>query len=198
MPSSNTDAVVQAIRLQNPQPANWQTGIESAYERSVFVTPPIHEWTLITGFSLPPTSQNAREEVIAPLLELSMAFGTALVFATHRVVEYHVWAKAVSGSLVRAYGYVGESGETFWDEGPMTPEEHKLGFAFFDERSPDAEDDSYWEREDLGHADEMKVMDIAREWSVSPDDLDDFKPAERSLGVLGSHSDLLKRVPNKT
>lgn len=76
----------------------------------------------------------------------------------------------------------------------MTPEERTLGFAFFDERCPDAQEDSYWEREDLNYADEMNVMDIARAWSVSPYDLDDYRPSERSLGVLGSHSELLKRV----
>ena len=104
-----------------------------------------------------------------------------------------MWAKAVAGSLIRGYGYVGESGETFWDEGALTPEEVELGFAFFDERCPDAQTDSYWEREDLDFADEMKVMDIARAWSVSPDDLDGYKPTKNSLGVLGSHSELLRR-----
>ena len=193
LPTDDTDAVVAAIGLQNAQPANWGTGIEYAYEQSVFVTPPVDGWTLIAGFRLPPMGEDARAKVIQPLLELSQAFGTALVFATHRVVEYHVWAKAVAGSLIRGYGYLGESGHTFWDEGPMTPEEKELGFAFFDERCPEAEDDSYWEREDLDYADEMKVMDIAREWSVSPDDLEDYRPEERSLGVLGCHSELLKR-----
>src|SRR5262249_14833633 len=115
VPSSDTNVVVDAIGLQNLQTANWQTGIKYAYERSVFVTPPIDDWTPITGFSRPPMGQNARDEVIQPLLGLSEKFGTALVFATHRIVEYHVWAKAVAGSLVRGYGYVGESGQTFWD-----------------------------------------------------------------------------------
>jgi hypothetical protein len=192
--STDTNAVVAAIRLQNPQPANWQTGIKYAYEHSVFVTPPIDDWTLIAGLYLPPMDhKTARNEVIPPLIELSQSFRAALVFATHRVVGYHVWAKAVEGSLIRGYGYIGESGETFWDEGPMTTEERELGFAFFDERSPEAQDQSYWERDDLDYPDEMNVMDLARKWSVSPYDLDDYKPEVRSLGVLGSHSELLKR-----
>lgn len=193
LPTANTEAVVAAVRLQDPQPSNWQAGIEHAYERAVFVTPPIDDWTLITGSHLPPMSQNARDEVVRPLLGLSEVFGTALVFATHRVVEYHVWAKAVAGSLIRGYGYIGESGETFWDEGPMTLEERDLGFAFFDERSLESRDDSYWERDDLCFPDEMNVMDITRRWSVAPFDLDDYKPGQRSLGVLGSHSELLRQ-----
>jgi hypothetical protein len=152
----------------------------------------VDNWTFIIGFVLPPSGQDARNEIIEPLLQLSGAFSTALVFATHRVVEYHVWAKAVAGSLIRGYGYVGESGKTFWDEGPMTPEEQKLGFAFFDERRPEAEEDSYWEREDLDYPDEMKVMDIAGAWSLRPADLDESIPQEKLLGVLGSHSELLQ------
>jgi hypothetical protein len=74
----------------------------------------------------------------------------------------------------------------------MTPEEKQLGFAFFNERCPEAQLDSYWERENLDYPDEMKAMDIARAWSVSPYDLDDHKPKERSLGSLGSHSELLE------
>lgn len=194
IPSADTAAIVDTIGLQNAQPANWQTGIRYAYEDSVFVTPPIKNWTLITGFQLPPSGQNARDEVLQPLLELSETFSTALVFSTHRIVGYHVWAKAVAGTLIRGYGYLGESGQTLWDEGALTPEEVELEFAFFDERCYEAGDDSYWEREDLTFADEMNVMDIARLWSVSPDDLEVYKPKERSLGVLGSHSKLLRRV----
>jgi hypothetical protein len=195
--TTDTQAVVAAIRLQNAQPANWRTGVKYAYERSVFVTPPVDGWTLIVGFYFPPSGQGARDEVLGPLIRLSDRFGTACVFGTHRIVEYHVWAKAVAGSLVRGYGWVGESGRTFWDEGPTTAEEQKLGFAFFDERCPEAKDDCYWEREDLDFPDEMRVMEIARGWCVSPIDLHEYTPEEKSLGVLGSHSELLNRSTEK-
>jgi hypothetical protein len=193
-PTADTAGVVAAIELENPQPANWQTGIKYAYDRAVFVTPPVHEWTLVTGFVLMPHSDDARNEVIDPLLRLSAMFGSALVFATHRVVEYHVWAKAVGGSLVRGYGFVGASGRTFWDEGEMTPEELELGFAFFDSRSAEAENDSYWDREDLTFPREMNVMDIACKWSVSPYELDSYKPTQRRLGVVGDRSAILQHA----
>lgn len=188
--SFDTAAVIDAIGLQNVQPANWETGVRYAYERHVFVTPPLDGWTLIAGNLLPPGDRVPHKEVIHALLPLSNRFGTALVFASHRVVSYCVWAKAVAGILVRGYGYVGESGETFWDEGVMTPEEHQLGFRFFDERSAEATNDAYWEREDLTFADEMSVVDLARAWSVSPWYLEEeFK--EKSLGMLGTHAKLL-------
>lgn len=141
-----------------------------------------------------PHSDDARNEVIEPLLRLSDLFGSALVFATHRVVGYQVWAKAVGGSLVRGYGFVGESGRTFWDEGEMTPEELELGFAFFDNRCADAEYDFYWDREDLTFPDEMNVMGIAGKWSVSPHELDSYRPKERRLGVVGDRSVILQQA----
>jgi hypothetical protein len=56
----------------------------------------------------------------------------------------YVWAKvAAGGILVRGYGWLGESAKTLWDEGPMTPEEQNLRFAFVDEPRSEAKDDSY-------------------------------------------------------
>jgi hypothetical protein len=90
------------------------------------------------------------------------------LFATHRVVEAHLWARAIGGSLVRAYSYVGESGEKRVEIGEPTPEEVALDLRFFDPNSPDAEEDGYWEREDLRYPDEEDVMRVAERWSVNP------------------------------
>ena len=190
--SSDTNSIVSAVQLREARPSSWAHGIEQAYERSVFVSPPVKGWTFVVGFSLAPSSNDAKQKVRPRLESLSRSFGTALFFASHRVVELHLWAKAVTGSLARAYGYVGESGETFWNEGDMTAEERKLGFAFFDPGSAKAEEDGYWDREDLSFPDEQNVMDIAREWSVCPDDLEQLaQELGPSLGVLGSRSDAL-------
>jgi hypothetical protein len=172
LPTSDTTAVVEAIELKNPLRANWRMGIHLAYKGGIYVAPPVDGWTLITGFDLPPRSETARDEAIYALLALSKTFGTALVFGTHRVVEYHIWAKAVAGALVRGYGWIGESGRTFWDEGPLTPEEQELGLTF---------------------ANESKVMAIARKWSIAPCDLANYKLKQRRLGVLGSYGELFRR-----
>jgi hypothetical protein len=94
-------------------------------------------------------------------------------FATHRVVEAHLWARAIGGSLVRAYSYVGESGEKRVEIGEPTPEEIALDLRFFDPNGPDAEEDGYWEREDLRYPDEEDVMRVAERWSVNPAALTD-------------------------
>jgi hypothetical protein len=122
---------------------------------------------------------------VKPLLErLSRRFGEAQYFCTHRVVEMHVWARAIQGRLVRGYGYSGERGQTLWDEGEPTRAERDLGFRFFDERSPEATREGYWERADLSFPDEGAVMRLAAAWSINPTTLDQ-QSREPGLGVLG-------------
>lgn len=192
LPTIDTSAVADAIKLNDAQPCGWSQGIHAAYDQSVFITPPVEGWTFVVGFSLAPSTDDISPILQSRLETLSQIFGTALCFSTHRVVEFHLWAKAVKGSLIRAYGYVGESGETFWDEGEMTPEEQQLGFAFFDPKSPEAEDDDYWERTDLSYPDEDSVMFIADAWSISPIQLEQYAgDLAPSLGLLGRKSKLL-------
>lgn len=72
---------------------------------------------------------------------------------------------------MHAYAFLGERGETQADRGEQTREEMDLGFAFFNERSPEASKDDYWEREDLTYPSEENVMAIAGRWSVDPSQL---------------------------
>ena len=64
------------------------------------------------------------------------------------------WSRAVSGKVERAYGFLGEAGETLFDDGERTEGEIASGLQFFDERSAAAEANDYWEREDLTYPDE--------------------------------------------
>lgn len=191
--TTDTGAVVEAVGLSAAQPANWETGVRLAYEGLVFVTPPIEGWTLIAGTALPPSPDDARGSTVPHLLSLSGRFGFALAFSTHRVVDYHAWAKAREGALVRGYSYIGESGQTLWDEGEPTPEEKSLGLAFFNERSPESANDDNWDREDLVYPDEEHVLAIADAWSVSPMNLDRANLAP-GLGVLGVSARLMDGV----
>lgn len=176
-------AVAQALGLRNVRPSAWDAGIEAAHRypitSSVFVTPPIDGWVLCVGYAL-----NGPADSQPPAFgELAAQWAASLdtevqYFATHRVVEAHTWARARPSGLERAYCYVGESGQKLLDIGAPTPEERELGFAFFDPESPEAEDEAYWEREDLAHVSEEHVMVLASRWSVDPSSL-----GERNLDV---------------
>jgi hypothetical protein len=162
----DTQAVVAALRLVGARPANWREGVAHAYGPEVFVTPPLSSWTLAVGAVLFAPDKPA--PFVKPFLEhLSGQFGEAQYYCTHRVVELHVWARGVQGRLIRGYGYIGERGETLWDEGEQTEAEGDLGFRFFDERSLDATAEGYWARTDLSFPDEEAVMRLAAAWSLT-------------------------------
>lgn len=168
--SEDTKAILEALNLKNPRAANWATGIEQAYglER-VFVTPPVQGWTLVVGLALPEAGGSGHPDQCTPLLRrLSKQLGEVQYFATHRVVEYHAWAKAENGVIARAYAYVGEEGITLWNVGVLTPEEKALGFKFDETHFPNEED----------------VMKIAGKWSLNPLKLEEMN-LQPGVGVVG-------------
>ncbi|OGO70692.1 MAG: hypothetical protein A2Z37_15050 [Chloroflexi bacterium RBG_19FT_COMBO_62_14] len=162
--SPDVGRLVQLIGLQEAQSATWREGIESAYGDLVFVSPAVGGWAFVVGASLAAMEPRSLTSQVRPVLEkLSSEFEIACFFATHRVVELHIWAKATKGKLERAYGYLGETGEIIWDEGMATVEEVGI----------------------LSHIDEAAVMQIARGWSLAPIDLEGIS-SEPSLGFLGT------------
>jgi hypothetical protein len=179
--SAAPEAVIRALGLSSPVAAKAQVAIDAAYGNDskglsgkAFVTPPLSGWTLAMSTGFFDIADAAPALFPELLVKLSAELGTEVqFFATHRVVEAHLWARAIGGSLVRAYSYVGESGEKRVEIGEPTPEEVALDLRFFDPNSPDAEEDGYWEREDLRYPDEEDVMRVAERWSVNPSALTD-------------------------
>jgi hypothetical protein len=111
-----------------------------------------------------------------------------------RVVSAHAWARARPSGLERAYSYVGESGEKTLDLGVPSPEERALAFAFFDPTSPEAQQDSYWDREDLKYPDEEHVMALAGAWSIDPSALEG-RNLETVAGLLGDYGPEVSQPP---
>lgn len=185
--TEETAAVADSIFLRNVRPCNWAEGIAGAYERKVFVSPPVSGWTFVVGNILPgvgnPDGPDWLPDRCTPLIaHLSRRFEEVQYFGTHRIVGYHAWAKAERGRIVRVYAYLGEQGVTLWNRGEQTPEEHALGFNFL-ESADETEDIPF---EDLGGTlpDEESVMQIAGKWSIDPQSLDGLD-IETGLGIIG-------------
>lgn len=155
--TENTEGVAKHLNLVKIQAANWLTGIEGAYEGKFFVSPPVNGWTLVINSFMPDITDPTEQSPLKVIVELSRIFGEAYYFGTHRVVEYHAWAKAMNGELSRAYSYVGESGETIINQGALTTEELEHGLVF-----TEIEDD------DPLLPDEEHVLLMAREWTIDP------------------------------
>ena len=186
--TDDTARVAEALGLAEVQPANWRTGLHTSYEQyetHVFVTPPVEDWVFVVGIALPDIGDSERPDKCTPLLEnLGQTFDPVSFFGTHRVVGFHAWARVDQGMVSRAYAYLGERGETIWDRGQKTKEEHALGFDFFADRIPEGQGEEYWDREDLTYPDENDVMKIADAWSFNPLSIGEKKSPD-SVGLVG-------------
>ena len=178
--TTDAEAVGTALGLQEAKTATWSEGIDAASQSSVFVTPPLGDWTLVVSTALFPPVPT--ETFIKPLLErLSRQFGDAQYFCTHWEIELHVWARARKGRLVRGYGWLGQKTSTLWDEGEPTREERDLGLRSLESQCPVAEGTV---NKNSNLPDERRVMQLASLWSVNPTTLDkNFK--RQDTGLLG-------------
>jgi hypothetical protein len=158
----DADAVIAALGLRDLGTVDWRDGIDLAYltDDRLVLTPLLPgadgaRWLLVTGRWL------LRTDRYLDVAELSSALGTEVQsFATHRVIELHWWAKAIAGDTVRAFEYVGESGEVNIWRG--TPDEVERGLGL-----PATLND-----ETSVLLSEHDVMRVAKQWSVDPTALD--------------------------
>ncbi|MBS7231346.1 hypothetical protein KHA90_09940 [Flavobacterium psychroterrae] len=177
-------ALAEILDLKDTQSSNWKSGLEYAYENSVFITPQIGKWTLAIGNKLPQGDNKASIEKLEKILnKLSTEFGEAQFFGTQRIIEYHNWMKSVNGKMERIYAYIGETGENIKVFGEKTEAEN--GLNLFNSLSEEAESDSYWQREDLDYADEELVMKVAEKWSVNPIQITERSDVKIELGLVG-------------
>ena len=182
--SEDMHAVAKAIELERPEQVNWQYGVWHAQEYNdyqIFVTPPVNGWVLAVGL---PIVWEADGRAHERMVGLSKQFGEAQLFVSVRTSSSYLWARAVSGKLLRLF-YEGDGDRRV--TGENTEAERELGFSFFDATSPESRQPGYWERKDLTFPDEDCVLNLAARWSVDPSKLDKMGLAA-SLGLLGNPS----------
>jgi hypothetical protein len=164
--------VLAALGLRDLGTVPWRDGIDLAHltDDRVAVTPPIDGWVLAVGRWL------LRPGV--DVIGLSATLHTEVqYFATHRVTELHRWQRAADGELLRAFGYVGQTGEiTSW-HGDPDPAERAAGL-------PGALDD-----ETTVLVGEKDVLAVARAWSIDPTTLSG-QPAPGPLRIGAADSSI--------
>ena len=116
----------------------------------------------------------------------SRLYGTEVqFFASYRVADIYAWGRAREGKCERAYEYIGDGDGKVVDIGEMTSDERALGFhQFFDNTSPVAHVEGYWERDDLRDVDEEDVLTLSERWSYCPENFDGYD-MDIGPGLLG-------------
>jgi hypothetical protein len=154
--------VIAALGLRDLGPVPWRTAVDLAYlsDERLLVTPPLPgaadaHWVIVAGRWLLVGTAPVAATRLSALLNTEVQ-----AFATHRVVELHSWQRAAGGVLVRAFRYVGESGEVEDWRGEPDPVELSVGLP------PTIEKDA------TILVDEHDVMRVAAGWSVDPTILD--------------------------
>ena len=159
-------AVIHAFNLTDVQESNWKSGIEAAYERNkLFVTPSISGWVLVVGITLPEAED--KPHFMEFLNIISAQFDEVQYFLTHRIVEFHVWARIMNGDIARIFAYLGESNKILFDIGESCTNEKALAINI---PSDDVEDDAELEKAVLPNEDH--VMQMAGVWSINPLEID--------------------------
>jgi hypothetical protein len=167
----DTESVVSALGLQDPQRCNWNSGIGSVYdgdlgENHVFVSPPVNGWTFVVGLPLPHPSSSAFVDKCTPLLvALGGRFVEVQYFFSYLPIDMFAWARMVDGRLLRAFA-AGDEG-VIWNKGKTTREEKALGLKLFELRGVRGR------KGDAGgemilHPTEDHVMRLALKWSLDP------------------------------
>lgn len=150
------EEAAEGLGLAPGLPANWETGLPCAWEEGrIFLSPCLDGYVLAVGV-------DALDERREALARLAARFPEVQYFGTHRVAEYHCWARYAGGALERGYCYVGERGEATWDAGAMTDAERELGFEAFPKGGEAADWDS------AAFPDEEDVLRLAAAWGVDP------------------------------
>jgi len=151
-------ALLAALGLRDLGEVPWRDGLDLVHltDDRVAVTPPLPgardtSWRLATGRWL------LRPDTAVDVAGLSATLGTEVqFFATHRVTELHRWQRAAGGELIRAFGYVGQTGEVTSWFGEPGPAERDAGLpAELDEETTVL----------VGEKDVLKVADA---WSIDP------------------------------
>ncbi|GAA3208268.1 hypothetical protein [Dactylosporangium siamense] len=153
------DEVAAAVGLLGAQPVDWYDGVQAAYDEQVFVSPPTAGWVFVVGAVL-------SFDGLA-VADLSARLGTEVqFFGTHRGSEYHEWALATGGRLVRHLRCDG----TLEQQGQPTAVETDLGVPAMTEDDWDIDEDT--------------VMRVAAAWSIDPTTLQQVE-STAPAGVAG-------------
>ena len=162
IPSTNLDAVGQALGLHNAVRCSWSEAIARHHDDSLFISAAFRGWTLVVGRGLPNPLDDP-DRCFHFMARLSHEFGEAQFFTANKALGHHGWVRARRGKVVRGYCW---AGETVWNQGAMTDAERRVGMQCLGYGEPQNENAS-WAGE-LPPANSDRIPQLAAAWSFDP------------------------------
>lgn len=160
--TEDVESVAKSIGVKLVDTTDWNTGIDRMYEESyAFLSLPINGWILLADRGLISTidSPEIAADVAERVRDLSHVLKTKVqLFATHRVIEGNSFIYADNGTIIRAFCFLGESGEIQLEIGKPTDAEAHI----------EAEEDGFI------FVGEDDVMKVAAGWSIDPQTLSEI------------------------
>jgi hypothetical protein len=173
--------VQDALGLHNPRPCTWKEAFSG--RRKLFIAPPVNGWILVIGSGFPQPADDV-DACFRCLLELSRKLGHVQFFSAVRGVDYHAWAQAEAGRVVRAYAW---AGRTLWNQGVKTRAELELGLKCFQYlESPQG---PFHCRPNVLTSNTERVPALAARWSLDPAAVQESL-LEQPCGVAGEPTPL--------
>jgi hypothetical protein len=115
--------VQRVLGLRGAVPCSWSAAWSEAPAFGLFVSPSISGWVLVFGMPLPDAAADV-DVLFRFLTRFSASLGSeAQFFSVHPATGAHAWVRCDSGRVLRAYAW---SGQTLWNQGPLTAEERSL------------------------------------------------------------------------
>ena len=176
--STDKEEIAKLLKLNILGKSNWKEGIKHANDNRTFITPEINGWTLIVGnLSFFYGQEGFGSEFCN---KLSAKFGEAQFFFTKRP-ETHIWCKSINGQLIRYYSYSRQFG-IMRIEGQPTEIEKNLNL--INTLSEEANQEEYFDDKTLIYPNEILVMNIAKNWSINPTELETYQDVGKELGLV--------------
>jgi hypothetical protein len=184
--NADPDEVIEELRLIEPTPCNWNSGIGAVYDHRlagthVFVSPPVRGWTFVVGLPLPhPVGRGFIDKCTPLLVDLGGRFTEVQYFFSYPLIDFYAWARVRDGRLVRAFAVTDEG--IAWNKGRASKEERGLGLKLFELRGVEGR------KGDAGgelilHPTEDHVMRLAHLWGLDPTTLHTVS-AQVGLGTI--------------
>lgn len=180
------EEVADALELHDKEVLDWAAGTERAYEYGVYVCSAVPGWTLAHSQRHLPVGFGADDPRFCDWLRrLSRRLGEVQYFVNQRINDYHAWARASDGELLRAYCFVGDRAIVPLFVGDPTDDEVELGKGTRGgpEAGRESWSDEEWAAWYATTPTQFDVMALAGRWSVDPTTIDNASVT--AAGIYG-------------